>query len=298
MPADNGTEACANARQGLQDANNEAAQHNAALKQAEARVRTAQANLTAAEKRLAANAGNAAFLADVASAKAELKAALADVARLLGNEKAAQTLVNQLAAQAQADCATAQPTPSQTTDELVPPADNGTQECAYWRNRMISLARQIEQLQDNEIRWRDFHPSGPNLYERAIKSRQRQLKAIAPKAAEACKTDFTGDWSGTYQEAPDTCAPSGQTGRMTMTLAQTITPTGTSLSGTLTDYGYEFDCSTADLHATVTGTVTGNTASIKSTYEDGETLDGTLTLKGKTLTFSESAGDTGTLTRG
>jgi hypothetical protein len=296
IPADNGTPACADARSTLRDANAQVARFQRDLAAAKARERRAETAEPAAKSKWSAKPNDAALHRALKAADAELADARLDLARLVKAAKTVQSAIDKLVANAAAQCAPGEPTAADTTDDLVVPADNGTTDCGTYRNQMISLLRQIEQLRANEIRWLEFHPTGTDLYVRAIQSRQRQLKAIAPKAAAACaKIDFTGAWTGTYHESPGTCVSAGKTGPMTMTLTQTEG----SLTGTLTDRDYSLGCSNVDLHGQITGTVSGNTATIQTAYDnDAGTYGATLTLKGNTLTFEEESGDSAMLARG
>ena len=299
VPADNGTPACADARGTAQKVDGYVARFRKSLVDSKTRVRQAEAALAVAKAKLRAKPDDATLRLGEATAAREVSEARSDVVRVQKEGKRLQDLIDQLAATASAQCKQAEPTPAETTDELAVPADTGTKECGDDRNQMMSLLRSVEHLGANEA----FREAGPlglsdvarRQIETRIKRLMQQLKGIAPKAVKACVIDFTGGWTGTYHEAADSCAPSGATGRTTMTLTQT----GDSLSGTLTDQGYELGCSTVDVHGSITGTVTKNTASIQIAYDnDAGTFRGTLTLTGDTISFQEDSGDSATFTRG
>jgi hypothetical protein len=300
VPADNGTPACGDARAYLQQVNAELAAFPKRVAAAQVSERKAEAVLAAATKQLQAKPDDAVLRLHVRTAQRNVSDAREELARVRQNGAKLEGIARRLGATASAECASAEPAPSETTAALAVPADNGTSDCAGTRNQMISLLRFRDRLWANEA----FKAAGPlglsdvarRQIETQIKRLVAQLTALAPKAAEACaKLDFSGTWTGTYHAAPDSCAPSGTSGPMTLTLSQT----GSSLSGRSTDQNYELGCSTVDLHGAITGTVAGNKASIQSAYDnDGGTYAGTLTLRGNTLTFEEESGDTATLTRG
>jgi hypothetical protein len=299
VPADNGTPACRDARRALQQVNGEIEGLPKQFAAALAQERKAEAALAAARSQLQAKPDDPVARLHVATAEREVAEARLDKARVLHKGTQLQGFARQLGATASAQCMTTEPTPSDTTSDLAVPADNGTPECGADRNQMIALLRFRDRLLANEA----FKAAGPlglsDVARRQIETQighlMAQLRPLAAKAATACaKIDFTGTWTGTYHEAADSCAPAGGTGPTTLSLTQT----GDSLSGTLTDLNYELGCSTVDLHGTVTGTVAANKASIQSAYDnDAGTYSGTLTLTGNTLTFEEESGDSATFTR-
>jgi hypothetical protein len=287
VPTANGTPACADARRFLQQLNADIAAYTESVARADARERQAQATLAAAKPGQKGNAEQA------------LAQARDVVARLHGEGKRVQANANKLAATASAECMTAPPTPAQTTTEFAVPADNGTKECGSDRSQMVSLLKSIGHLRDTETN-RELGPLGlsgvaRDQIELQIKRLTAELQGTARKAAAACAAaDFAGTWTGTYtQVSSPGCA--GKTGRMTLTLTQT----GSELSGASTDFAYNLCPDVVDLHGSVTGTVSGKTATITSVYDNNAgTYGGTFVLNGKTLTFKEDSGDSATLARG
>lgn len=288
MPSDNGTLACADARKFVQDIDADIARFNRLLATAQARERQAEAALAAAKRKPNAS---------LRQAELAVTAAQGEVTRVQGEGKRLDRNAHQAAVTAVAQCMTAPPTASQTKTQHAVPADNGTKECGSDRNQMISLLHSIEHLKENEA-FRDLGPLGlsapaRNQIETQVGRLTAQLDALATKAAAACAS-FSGTWHGTYTQSSSEGCP-GKTGPTTLTLTQT----GSSLSGTIIDVGYNLCPDVVDLHGTMTGTVTGNTADIQSAYDNNAgTYAGTLTLTGGKVIFKEESGDSAIFTRG